>query len=218
MIKMTTIIYNRTSTEQQNPENQLKDCLSINKYGDDYEILEEKESAYKDIKRPMFDGKVKPKIKQGGVRHFIAWDVDRIYRNRKKLIEFFKFCKMHNCQIHSYRQQFFEAIHKMPEPFNEAMFDFMLQMMGWLAEDDSKRKSDRVKAAVRKRKGRTISYKGNLWGRKSLSNKTKKEIVDAHKQGMSIREIADSVFYWDKNNNRKSVSKSAVHKCLREMT
>ena len=38
-----------------------------------------------------------------------------------------------------------------------------------------------------------------------------------HEQGLSIREIADSVFYWDKNNNHKKVSRSSVHKTLTEV-
>ena len=50
-----TIIYLRTSTEEQNPENQLKDCLSINKYGE-YELFQEQQSAWKDdLKRIEFN-------------------------------------------------------------------------------------------------------------------------------------------------------------------
>ena len=45
------IIYLRTSTDEQNPENQLKDCLSINKYGS-YIVIEDKQTAYeKDLEK-----------------------------------------------------------------------------------------------------------------------------------------------------------------------
>ena len=45
-----TIIYLRTSTEEQNPENQLKDCLFINNFGE-FVLFEEKQSAFKDKDR-----------------------------------------------------------------------------------------------------------------------------------------------------------------------
>ena len=43
---MKAIIYLRTSTAEQNPQNQLKDCKSICKW--EYEVVEEKQSAFKD--------------------------------------------------------------------------------------------------------------------------------------------------------------------------
>lgn len=211
------VIYIRTSTEEQNPKNQLQDCLSINACGE-YILCEEQQSAWKDNidKRDKFK-ELLYLIKQKQVQHLIVWDIDRIYRNRKRIIAFFKLCKMYGCKIHSYRQKFFEALHTMPEPFNEAMFDFMLQMMGWFAEDESNKKSQRVKAAVRREEdGITISYKGNRWGRKPLSKRTIHKVLELKKQGKSIREIRNETFYWDKNNNQKQVSIGAVHKILSE--
>ena len=203
-IEFETIIHIRTSTEEQNPQNQLKDCLFIykEKWGK-YKLFEEKQSAWKDSIRDVFEEE-KVLIKKGGIKHYICWDVDRIYRNRKRLISFFKFCKMHGCKIHSYRQQFFESLHTMPEPFNEAMFDFMLQMMGWFAEDESNKKSDRVKSAVRKRGDITISYKGNKWGRKGISKQKVSKIKELRNQGLSLREISKEL----------DISKSVVHKYL----
>jgi len=97
------------------------------------------------------------------------------------------------------------------------MQDLTLNLLGWMAEDESKKKSDRIKQAVIKIPGKeTKSYKGNRWGRKGISDKVKQEILEAKKNGMSIREIADSVFIWDKNNNSKKISKSFVHKTLQE--
>ena len=211
------IIHIRTSTEDQNPENQLKDCLSIyKKEWGEHKLFEEKQSAWKDnVKREVFEEE-RTLIKRGGVKHYVCWDIDRIYRNRIKTIAFFKFCKLHNCKIHSFRQQFFETLNTMPEPFNEAMFDFTLQIMAWMAEEESKKKSDRVKAAVRKKGNITISYKGNKWGRKALSKKTREKVLELSKEGKSIREIASKVYYYDKSNNKKQLSKSAVHKIIHE--
>lgn len=204
---MDTIIYLRTSTEEQNPENQLKDCKSICK---DWNVktIKEQQSAFKDEEREKFE-EIKNKVKKKNIKHLVVWDLDRIYRNRKKLIEFFEFCKIYKCKIHSFRQDWLEQLHKIPEPFNEIMHSLMLQIMGWLAEEESKKKSERVKIAYE-------NYKGNDWGRKPLSKNVQKEIIKLRQQGHSIREIADSVFYYDKNRNKKNVSKSAVHKIVKK--
>ena len=200
---MKAIIYLRTSTEEQNPQNQLKDCLSINKYGD-HELFEEKQSAYKDRDRKEFNQVIKL-IKQQENSHLIVWDLDRIYRNRKKLIEFFDMCKIYNCKIHSFRQTWLEELHKIQEPFNEIMHTLMLQIMGWLAEEESKKKSERVKLAVRKKEGHsTKSYKGNKWGRKSLSSQKQNKIKELRTQGKSIRDISKEL----------NISVGVVHKFI----
>ena len=203
-----TIFYIRTSTSEQNPRNQLKDCESINSYGP-YDLFEEHASAYKDKDRLEFT-KIETLIKQGKVKHLICWDWDRLFRNRIKLKEFFQFCKMYGCQIHSVRQQFYEDLYKVPKPFDDIMQELTLNLMGWLAEDESKKKSDRVKIAF---KNRT-----KQWGRKPLSENVKKEVLELRKAGHSMQEIAESVFYWDKNHNRKQISKSTVHKVINEST
>ena len=200
------VIYLRTSTEEQNPENQLKDCQSINTYGEG-EVIQEQQSAFKDKDREKFE-RIRQDIKMSKVNHLIVWDLDRLHRNRKKLTAFFEYCKVYGCKIHSFRQAWLEQLHKIPEPFNDIMSGLMIQLMGWLAEDESKKKSERVKIAY---KNRTKE-----WGRKPLSKDVKKEILELRKQGLSIREIADSVTYWDKHNNRKFVSRGVVHKTLQE--
>jgi len=208
-------IYIRVSSDDQNPENQLKDINSmIDKY--DATLFEDKKSAWKDDSNRVRFNELKSLIKKKVFSDLYVWDVDRLYRNRKKLIVFFKFCKLYGCKIHSFRQGFFENLNNMPEPFNEMMFDFMLQMMGWLAEEESSKKSDRVKNAVRKKKGITISYKGNKWGRKGLSKQTIKRVLDLKiaNPSWSIRKIAENSNYYDKSGNKKKISKSVVHKLL----
>jgi len=211
------IIYIRTSTEEQTPELQLKDCNALaNKLNlSEYEIVSDKQSAWKDnIEREGFD-KLVEAIKRKEVKTLICWDLDRLYRNRKRLIEFFQFCKIYNCKIYSARQDWLESLNKIQAPFNEIMFDLMLQIMGWLAEEESSKKSMRVKNAVVKKAGQeTISYKGKKWGRKSLSKNVVSQILELHNQGLSIRAIAKQVFYNDKNNNRKNVSVAGVHKII----
>lgn len=200
---MKTIIYIRTSTEEQEPENQIKDCLTLVK--EEYEIVQEKQSAFKDKDRPQFE-KIKKMIKRGQVNKIVCWDWDRLFRNRKKLKEFFQFCKIYKCEIHSFRQQFFEDFYNIPAPFDEIIQELVLNLMGWLAEDESKKKSERVKSAVRKSNGVTKSYKGNKWGRKSLSTQKMnklKEYAREHPKA-TMREMAIEI----------GVSKSVVHKYI----
>jgi DNA invertase Pin-like site-specific DNA recombinase len=195
----------RTSTEDQNPENQLRDCQTINSYGD-ADIIKEQNSAWKDILRPKLN-KLKEDIASGNVRHLIVWDLDRLFRNRNKLMAFFKFCKYYDCQIHSFRQRWLEELNKMPSPFDEIMHNLMLQFVGWMAEEESRLKSDRVKIAHKN--------SNKKWGRKPLNKNIEKKVLELHNQGKSIREIASSVIYWDVSRNRHNISKSAVHKIIK---
>jgi len=206
------IIYIRTSTEEQNPKNQLEDCKKLAEKLNlkDFEILEERKSAFKNnVKREVFNS-IKRAIQKGEVKNLIVWDLDRLYRNRVKTVEFIRNYSKLGLRVYSYRQDWFERFNDIPEPFNEIMSDLMLQIVSWMAEEESKKKGERVKLAVRKKEGKpTKSYKGNKWGRKSLSTFKKNKIKQLKKQNpkMSLREIA----------NKIGISKSAVHKYLTEI-
>lgn len=184
---MYPIVYIRTSTTEQNPDLQLRQCLTL--HDGNYYLYKEHQSAWKDTNRDVFN-KVLNQIKDRKTDKLIVWDLDRLYRNRLKLIAFFKFCKYYGCKVYSYRQQWLRAINDMPSPFDEIVHDLMLQIMGWIAEEESSKKSERVKLAVKKVKGITVSYKGNKWGRKGMSTQKKNKIMELHKEGMSIRQIA----------------------------
>jgi len=199
-----TIIYLRTSTEEQNPQNQLRDCLTICKT--EYKVVEDKQSAFKDKDRPLFED-IKRKIQVGEVNSLIVWDWDRLFRNRKKLKEFFQFCKIHQCEIHSFRQKFFEDFYKIPKPFDEIMQDLVINLLGWMAEDESQKKSERVKIAFKNSKKK--------WGRKPLE-KIEKRVIELYQKGKSIRDISSEIYYWDKSRNKKFVSVGAVHKIIKD--
>lgn len=211
---MKTIIYIRTSTEDQNPENQLKDCLSLLK-NDEYEIIEDKQSAWKEHKEREGFNKVKNEIKKQKLQKLIVWDLDRIYRNRKNLVDFFKLCEINKCQIHSFRQKWLIQINEMPSPWNEIIQDLMIQIIGWLAQDESDKKSERIRNAMRVKKSGVYSYKGNRWGRKEISSQAIKKILLLHQQGKKMKEICNEVSYSDRNNNKKNVSIGLVHKVLK---
>jgi DNA invertase Pin-like site-specific DNA recombinase len=92
----------------------------------------------------------------------------------------------------------------------------MINLLGWMGESESAKKSARVKMAVVKKEKGTYSYKGKKWGRKPFPKQTIDRVLDLHRQNKSIREIADLVMVYDKNNNAKKISKSGVHKIILE--
>lgn len=197
---MKVAIYIRTSTDDQNPENQLKDCLSINTYGE-YILIEDKQSAFKDTNREGLESLTKL-IKSNKLEHLIVWDFDRLFRNRKKFKEYLLMLKAYNVSLHSYRQVWLEDIYKIPPPWNDIVSDLMINIYGHIAEDESKKKSERVKIAKRIKEGVTYSYKGNKWGRKSLSTQKYNRIIEI--RHLPIRKIAQEV----------NCSVGVVHKIL----
>jgi DNA invertase Pin-like site-specific DNA recombinase len=209
---MSKAVYIRTSTEDQEPENQIREIETIS--GKEYVLFQDKQSAWKDDKeREGFD-RLKKEIQSNKIRDLYCWDWDRLFRNRKKLKEFFLFCAMYKCNIHSFRQAFYEDFYKIPSPFNEIVQNIVLDLLGWIAEDESDKKSKRVKAALRNNNGVTTSYKGNKWGYHGVGEEADKQIIELHKQGKTQRQIAKEVFYWNKNRNKKFVSLGYVNKLL----
>ncbi len=210
------IIYLRTSTEDQEPENQKGECLEFakNRGYEVEEILLEKLSGFKQVERPKYE-KVKEMARKGEIKAVIVWALDRWVRNRDTLLEDTTILKNYGCKIHSIKEAWLEAIN-IEGPLGKTIQEFLLGLMGSMGEMESKRKSDRVRLAVRRDNGITKSYKGNKWGRKNLSKQTIQKVLDLRKDNpkISIRQIASQVVYYDKNNNSKNISRSAVHKIL----
>ena len=223
---MKPILYLRTSTKDQNPELQRKDgikfCLDIGL--EEPEVFSEKGSAYKLEKvRPIWESIVK--IAKKDKRAIIIWKYDRAFRNRK---EFFKFMKVmfevYETKAYSVTEpsilMFWDMMGKFDTTGNPVMdelingifkviWDFMIQQAGEEAEEESRKKSERVKLAVRKENGVTKSYKGNKWGRRKLSKQMRTKLKDCIKSNpkMSMRDIANEI----------GLSKSAVHKYYKEI-
>jgi len=209
-------IFLRTSTEEQNPQIQEQDIF--NEFSlENYFLIEEKQSAFDDNKvRPVFN-QLKKDIFNGKISNLYVWSLDRLFRNRKKLIEFLEICRIKRVKVYSYNQKWLNNLNSIPEPFNEIMHNMLIEIFGWIGEEESLQKSNRVKMAKRVSKdGVTISYKGNKWGRKGLSKHSISKILELHSEGHSIRQISDLVKIYDSNNNGRNVSKSCVHKTISE--
>lgn len=222
----STLIYIRTSTEEQSPELQLNGCLKIierlNIDKDNYDVAEEKKSAFKDDNKREIFNDIILRIKKRNINTLIVWDLDRVYRNRKKLISFFKLCKIYNCKIYSFRQQFLEDINKAPAPWNEMLFDNLIFILGWIAEEESIKIGERISNAVRRKDKygnitTTKSYKGNKWGRKEIKNKQMiKDILELNNQKLSMVKIAKRVYYYDKSNNKINPTSTTVWKIIKK--
>lgn len=206
-------VYIRCSTGEQTPELQLTDISTMVNLNNTI-ILNEKVSAYKDnVKRPVFD-ELRNEIRKGNVSILYVWHLDRLFRDRKKLVDFLSFCRIHKTKVLSYNQKFLEVFLTMPPPFDEVMYDLMIKIIGWIAEEESSTKSKRVKLSVRKDINGTFSHKGNKWGRKAFPKQTIDRVIKLHKDGSSIRTISNLVNVYDKNNNAKNISKSSVQKII----
>jgi len=208
------IITLRTSGKDQNPENQLSDCLELGKSLklSDCEVLEEQKSAFKDdVKREVFDSIIE-RIKKRQVDNLLCWDLDRLYRDRKKLVAFFELCKIYNCKIYSFRQRWLEELNNIPAPFNDIMHSLMLQIMGWLAFEESSKRSSRILNSVRltcpncneRNAGnalvcvkcqtsltnvKAVSHRGKTWGRRHKPFDIN-YILELHKEGLNSYQIA----------------------------
>jgi DNA invertase Pin-like site-specific DNA recombinase len=206
-------IYIRTSTAEQSPDLQLRDISTLIQL-ENCVIIAEQESAWKaNSKRSEFE-KLCALIKTNKIDNLYIFSIDRLHRNFKRLKEFLLLCKTYNVKIISYCQNWISSVHSFPPPFNEIMTDFMIQIIGWMAETESTQKSARVKLAVRKLDNVTVSHKGKKWGRKSISNSAKEKVIQFRNEGKSIRQICELVIIYDKNNNAKKIAKSTVHKLL----
>lgn len=207
-------IYIRTSTKEQTPELQLKDIVTLLPINSNYTIYSEHASAYKEnVIRHEFE-RLKTDILHNKITVIYVWDLDRLFRNFSRLKEFFALCKIKDIKVHSYNQNWLENVHSIPAPFNEMMYSLLLDLFGWLGENESK-KSDRIKMAVRKKPDGTFSHLGNRWGRKGVSKQCITKVMELHIRGLSIREITKLVFIY-KNSNGRNISSSTVHNIIAE--
>jgi len=227
------IILNRVSSKKQNEQLQLKDCEDFcsRKNFNIIRVFSEVASAGKSKQKMIFEAE-QLAIKEKAC--IVVWKYDRSFRNKKDFSDFMlKMYEIYNIKIYSVQEEWVNMLweisesfdyEKIPYPYNESMreqfklnWKLMIKIIGKMAEDEIRDKGARVKLAVRKNpSGKTKSYKGNMWGRKPISQKSKDDVLELHQSGLSIRKIAAQVFYWNKDNNKKFLSTGAVHKIIAE--
>ncbi|OKY78311.1 MAG: Site-specific recombinase, DNA invertase Pin-like [Candidatus Methanohalarchaeum thermophilum] len=191
MTEEKTVVYLRTSTKDQNPENQRKDCLGfcrekLGTTGEEVEVIKEKETAWnRSRKRQKFE-KLLNRARKGEIDHIVVWDFDRLYRLRKRTVKIVKEMAARGVQVHSVNQQWLEQIHSAPEPWDEILYDLMLQIIGWIGEEESRKRSRRVKAAYERKKNK------KNWGRKKKEIPMEK-VKELRGQGFSYSDIIEKL-------------------------
>ena len=116
-----------------------------------------------------------------------------------------EYLNIYNVQLHSVRESWLEAIN-MPGGIGQVVKDFMLGMVGWIAEKESLDLADRVKTS---KKWLKAKEEGRL-GRKYLSDKTIKQIKEMLDEGKSYRNIRDSITYKAKYGKVKHPSIATI--------
>jgi len=202
-------VYLRVSTDDkgQDPRNQESQCLDLIKaqrLGEDVEVFTEEKSAWQSYNRPVFDSMIKRAVKEG-VKDIVVWDLDRVYRDRVRMVSLMKELNRSGIKIRSVRQAWLEEIHRIPAPWNEIIYDLLINIIGWMAEEESTKKSQRVKAAYEhKKKNAETKGKKLQWGRPELEVDVAK-VFQLRGEGNSIRDIAEAM----------NVSVGSVHKILK---
>jgi DNA invertase Pin-like site-specific DNA recombinase len=221
------VVYARVSSKDQSESEQIP--AIINGFGlveSDVLVLREEVSAWsidKEDKRFEFK-RLLDLIKSRSVDSLYIWDIDRLYRNRKRTRAFFELCSFYGVAVFSLNQKWLNDFQilkaEFPDNFKfliENIYNLLLDVYSQTAEDESSKKSERVKLkVVRSPDGVTRSSSGKKWGRKGLSSRVVSLVRDYSLQGKSVRWIASNVFYFDKNNNKKFLSVGAVHKIIAE--
>ena len=136
-------IYIRVSGGEQTEESQRQPCTDyctergwhiVDVFSD------HARSAYKNVKRPHYD-KILALVRQRQIQHIIVWSLDRwCRRGPRELRSTIDYLGSYGVQLHSVKEQWIESIN-MPGSLGQTFKDFLVGIIGWLAEQESTRKS-----------------------------------------------------------------------------
>jgi len=203
------VIYIRVSGGEQTEESQRKPCIDYCKqYG--WNIInvfsDHAKSAYKNVKRAEYE-RVLALVRQRRIQHIVVWSLDRwCRRGPRELKSTIDYLGVYGVQLHSVKEQWIESIN-MPGSLGQTFKDFMIGIVGWLAEQESTRKSERVKESVRYQQ----ALKKGKVGRPNLPDAIKQRIAALLKQGRSYSYICKHVTYEGKYKRVHHVSVATVN-------
>lgn len=232
---MKCVIYNRVSTTEQNPELQLKECndFAFSKGWFVKEVYTEQKSAFKDESQRTEFNRMLEDVKKGGIDFILVWNMDRFSRQPEEYvmrqIRELAFIGVKVVAVHGdVWSQLVESIGTLKSlgTMGEAILEFLEKIIRALeyqrAYRESKTKSERVRLAVRQKDGKTVSYKGNKWGRKGLPKQTVDRILELKRQypKMSLRDFVEhpDCYQYDKSGNKKPLSIMTISRILRSVT
>lgn len=169
------IIYIRVSTKDHGEEeDQLPQILKLFEIEqDECLIVSARESAYQLDKQKNRKLEIVKEI----IEHFqdeekilYVWDLDRLYRNQELQINLIMNCYEQNCIVLSYRQPWLYKLRDLGG-FGKAVYHFLVELLAYLAEEESKKKAERLMKSLNQKKGKYYTNKGNLYGKKIRTTK-----------------------------------------------
>lgn len=187
-------IYIRVSTDEQNPKNELEDCIQLCKTrGWKIEgIYEDKGiSAYKDKSKQVNKQILMEKARKGEIKHIVVWAIDRWTRKGGvELLTELNILLSYGCQLHSVKEQWLDELN-IPGEIGVHVRNFLTGIVGWIAKLESIKISERVKASIAFKKAKSEGKVGRPTIEKKKGNKIIKEIVRLReKERMSFGQIA----------------------------
>jgi len=204
------VIYIRVSTDQQTEESQKKPCLNLCKEKG-WEVIDifadHAKSAYHNVKRKKYE-EVLELVKKRKIKHIVVSALDRWTRKgADELKDTISYLGLYDVQLHSVRESWLELIN-IPGGIGKVVKDFMIGMVGWTAEKESKDKSDRVKTSKRYQK----ALKKGKVGRPGVAKQVEKQVLDLLNKGKSYSYIEQNVTYKAKYGKVKHVSAPTISK------
>lgn len=209
------VIYLRVSSSQQTEESQLKPCEEFCRERN-FNVIgiyhDHAKSAYKNVVRPSFD-KVNQLVKNREIQHIVVWALDRwTRRGAKELQNTIDYLSAYDVQLHSVQEKWLESIN-MPGGMGSVIRDFFVGLIGWMAQQESDLKSERIRASKKFQKAKS---KGKV-GRSKLPESIVELVKEKLLSGESFQKIHNSVTYKAKHGKVKHVSIgtiSAINKDL----
>jgi len=199
-------IYIRVSDEKQTEESQLEPCEQFCKekkyivYGvfKDYA-----KSAYHNVKRKKYDEVLKL-VKERKIQHVVVWALDRWTRKgAKELRNTIDYLAKYGVQLHSVREHWIDEI---TTPSLSFVKDIILEILGWMAHEESKVRSDRVRTSVKFQKA---VAKGKV-GRPKIPVEIKEKVGQLLLEGKSYSYIQENVTYKAKYGKIKHISAPTI--------
>ena len=167
------------------------------------DVVELRQSAWDETSAREVQERVLEPIRQGKADTIMVWALDRLIR--RDPLETMLF-------INRLEKHYGAALYSLQEPFLSTAADpeirkLLLPIVAWIAEQESRRRSERVREKVRSKRSQAANLgERATWGRGRLA--TPKEIstvLEFGRRGWSVREIA----------SRTGLSKSQVQRILR---
>lgn len=150
----------------------------------DKDVFKDHASAWKeDVERPAYE-EIKQLAHEGKIDSVTVWALDRWVRRKDTLVQDVSFLTQRGVKLHSVRESYLENIN-IDGPLGETIRSFLLQLAGSIAEIESTRRSERIKAgmATSNKKPGVERFQFNKWRAYQL----------LFVEGLSLRKAAGEV-------------------------